>query len=93
MSLEITVHEQSCRGCELCVDVCPTRVFELDREKRLCVVKHADDCIACLSCAYICPSNAITQQTTMPLKTFIAMPNSAKGWVNLYEHDRFPIYP
>lgn len=70
MSLEITVHEQSCRGCELCIDICPTKVFELDEEKRLCVVKHAEDCIACLSCAYICPSNAITHMNYHAVKNF-----------------------
>jgi NAD-dependent dihydropyrimidine dehydrogenase PreA subunit len=70
MSLEITVHEQACRGCELCIDICPTKVFELNSEKRLCVVKHADDCIACLSCAYICPSNAITHTDYHAVKNF-----------------------
>lgn len=70
MSLEISVHEQSCRGCELCIDICPTKVFELDEEKRLCVVKQADDCIACLSCAYICPSNAITHTDYHAVKNF-----------------------
>lgn len=70
MSLEITVDEQSCRGCELCIDICPTKVFELDAEKRLCVVKHAEDCIACLSCAYICPSNAITHTDYHAVKNF-----------------------
>ncbi|RII26459.1 MAG: ferredoxin [Geobacter sp.] len=70
MSLEIIVDEQSCRGCELCIDICPTKVFELDAEKRLCVVKHAEDCIACLSCAYICPSNAITHTDYHAVKNF-----------------------
>lgn len=70
MSLDIAVHEQSCRGCELCIDICPTKVFELDKEKALCVVKHAEDCIACLSCAYICPSNAITHTDYHEVKNF-----------------------
>lgn len=70
MSLEIAVHEQSCRGCELCIDICPTKVFDLDAEKRLCVVKHAEDCIACLSCAYICPSNAISHTDHHAVKNF-----------------------
>lgn len=70
MSLEIAIHEQSCRGCELCIDICPTKVFELNTEKRLCVVTHAEDCIACLSCAYICPSNAITHTDYHAVKNF-----------------------
>ncbi|HBG05951.1 MAG: ferredoxin [Geobacteraceae bacterium GWC2_58_44] len=70
MSLEITIHEQSCRGCELCVDICPTKVFELDKEKLLCTVKHSEDCIACLSCAYICPSGAISHRDFHLVKNF-----------------------
>jgi ferredoxin len=70
LMLEINVHEQACRGCEMCVDICPTAVFEFDADKRLCVVKHADDCIACLSCAYICPSGAITHSGCHMVKNF-----------------------
>ena len=70
MTLEIALHEQSCRGCELCVDICPTKVFEMDSQKRLCVVTHAEDCIACLSCAYICPSAAITHTDYHAVKNF-----------------------
>ncbi len=70
MSLSISVHEQSCRGCQLCIDICPTKVFELDTDKKLCVVKRTEDCIACLSCAYICPSNAITHTDYHAVKNF-----------------------
>ncbi|HJV36385.1 4Fe-4S dicluster domain-containing protein [Geomonas sp.] len=70
MGLEIEVHEQSCRGCELCVDICPTEVFEMDAEKKVCTVKQVDDCIACLSCAYICPSQAITHRGHHLVKNF-----------------------
>lgn len=70
MALEIEVHEQSCRGCELCVDICPTKVFEMDAEKKVCTVGHADDCIACLSCTYICPAGAITHCNHHVVKNF-----------------------
>ena len=70
MSLEIAVHEPSCRGCEFCVDVCPTKVFEFDREKRLCIVRHEEDCIACLSCVYLCPSQAISHSGYHAVKNF-----------------------
>ena len=70
MALEISVHEQSCRGCELCIDICPTKVFELDAEKRICVVSKSEDCMACLSCAYLCPSGAITHKGIHLVKNF-----------------------
>ena len=69
-TVEINVHDQACRGCEMCVDICPTKVFEFDEDKRLCTVQHAEDCIACLSCAYICPSGAITHDKYHQVKNF-----------------------
>ncbi|MCP5103779.1 MAG: ferredoxin family protein [bacterium] len=56
---KIGIHEESCRGCELCVDECPTKVFEYDKEKNIPVVARKDDCVECLSCYYICPSTAV----------------------------------
>lgn len=69
-TVEIKVHEQACRGCEMCVDICPTKVFNFDEDKRLCTVGHAEDCIACLSCAFICPSGAITHDNYHQVKNF-----------------------
>jgi len=68
--LEITVHEQACRGCEMCVDICPTKVFEFNSDKRLCEVRHQEDCIACLSCSYLCPSGAISHTGHRVVKNF-----------------------
>ncbi len=69
-TVEIMVHDQACRGCEMCVEICPTKVFGFDEDKRLCTVEHAEDCIACLSCAYICPSGAITHGNYHQVKNF-----------------------
>lgn len=68
--IKIDVHARACRGCELCVDICPTKVFKFNGETRLCEVDHAEDCIACLSCSYICPSHAITHTGHHLVKNF-----------------------
>jgi ferredoxin len=68
--LEIAIHERACRGCEICVDICPTNVFRFDEEQRVCKVEHVEDCIACLSCSYICPSHAITHSGHHVVKDF-----------------------
>jgi ferredoxin len=68
--VEIKLHEQSCRGCGMCADICPTQVFEYDEEISLARVVHPEDCIACLSCTYICPSGAITQENHHVVKNF-----------------------
>ena len=68
--VEIKIHEQSCRGCRLCVDICPTNIFDYDEEKHRALIRYPEDCIACLSCAYICPSGAITHEGCHEVKNF-----------------------
>ncbi len=68
--VDIQLHDQSCRGCGMCADICPTRVFDYDDEKNKASIRHAEDCIACLSCAYICPSGAITHDNYRVVKNF-----------------------
>jgi 2-oxoglutarate ferredoxin oxidoreductase subunit delta len=60
----IAVDKERCKGCELCVAVCPRKVLELAVElnSRGQHVAHAaapQDCIGCLQCADICPDAAI----------------------------------
>lgn len=66
----IQLHEQACRGCGMCADICPTNVFEYDHEKHLAMIRYPEDCIACLSCAYICPSGAISHENYHVVKNF-----------------------
>lgn len=68
--IQIAIHERACRGCELCVDICPTRVLRFNQEDRLCEVDHPEDCIGCLACSYICPSHAITHSGHHVVKNF-----------------------
>ena len=66
----IEIDEPSCRGCEMCIDICPTEVFALDASERKARVREAEDCIACLSCAYICPSHAIVHRGYVVVRNF-----------------------
>lgn len=68
--LEMTIREQGCRGCRLCLDVCPTDCFSYDEEKQKAEVAVAENCIACLSCTYICPSQAISHKNIHVVKNF-----------------------
>jgi len=52
------VHEQRCRGCGVCVEVCAYKAIELDPEKKIAVVNEAL-CKGCGACAASCRSNAI----------------------------------
>lgn len=62
MAFNPTVDEEKCVGCEECVDVCPTEVFEMENEKS--VVAEADECLGCESCVEVCEEGAITVEET-----------------------------
>jgi NAD-dependent dihydropyrimidine dehydrogenase PreA subunit len=68
--LEMTIHEKSCRGCHLCLDICPTECFSFDEETQKAAVAILENCIECLSCAYICPSGAILHNNHHEVKNF-----------------------
>jgi len=68
--IKITIDEKACRGCRLCVDICPTEVYEFDEKEKKCKVKTVKDCIECASCQYVCPSNCITQEGLYYSKNF-----------------------
>jgi NAD-dependent dihydropyrimidine dehydrogenase PreA subunit len=57
-----TVHieEAGCRDCGLCVEICPTKVFEEEAGKKLAKVVRQEDCIGCTSCEYLCPSRCVS---------------------------------
>jgi NAD-dependent dihydropyrimidine dehydrogenase PreA subunit len=56
---EIHLSEKGCRGCRLCVEICPVDVFAFDEKRFLAEVKSPEDCIGCLSCYYACPSQCL----------------------------------
>jgi ferredoxin len=68
--VQINIHENACRGCRECVDICPTDVFEFDETAFESKIVNVDDCIACLSCAYVCPAGAITHSDYHVVKNF-----------------------
>ncbi|MDD3581469.1 MAG: 4Fe-4S binding protein [Desulfobacca sp.] len=58
MAWRVEVDEEKCEGCEECVNVCPSGVFELQNEKAVVVAE--DECLGCESCIEVCPNGAIT---------------------------------
>lgn len=59
------VNEEYCKGCGLCVTVCPKKILELSTERtnskgyNPMQIINVDECIGCLSCAMMCPDVAI----------------------------------
>lgn len=55
-----------CKGCSLCISVCPTKILAIDLEVlnakgyHPAYVENPDNCIACANCAMVCPDLVIT---------------------------------
>jgi len=56
MSL-ITVNQEKCIQCGICINVCPTRVLEMGKNSPEAIVPQA--CNACGHCVAVCPHMAI----------------------------------
>lgn len=63
---KMTVDHSICKGCGLCVTVCPKKIVLLDKSVlnikgyHPAVVSDMESCIGCAMCAIICPDCAIT---------------------------------
>ena len=67
---KIAVAEKGCRGCSLCGDICPVKLFEFCDGQDYPSVVRQEDCIGCFSCAYICPSKCIEVSDVEMLRPF-----------------------
>ena len=62
---KLTFNTERCKGCGLCVSVCPKKILELDsgllNSKGYHPVKvtEQEKCIACAMCATMCPDCVI----------------------------------
>lgn len=68
--ITITIDDKACVNCSLCVDACPTRVFDFDQASELPTVAHPKECFGCLSCSEICPASAIHHEGAIRTETF-----------------------
>lgn len=62
----VTIHlnQKWCKGCYICLEVCPKKVFEKSPEVsekgfQSVVVAHPELCTRCLQCEMLCPDLAI----------------------------------
>ena len=66
MANAVTIQKNICKGCSLCVDVCPKQVLGISRTDinergyNPAIVLDISSCIACGMCGIICPDSAIT---------------------------------
>ncbi len=61
----VTFNEERCKGCGLCVNVCPKKIISLSKEKinakgyHPAEVIEKEKCIGCAFCATMCPDTVI----------------------------------
>ncbi len=64
-SFSVRVKEDTCIGCAVCAQICPTDVFKIvmkklgEYERLVSVVQKEEACIGCMACVYNCPTNSI----------------------------------
>ena len=62
----IHINIERCKGCGLCVNVCPSKILTLSNNRynskgyHHIVVEKPEKCIGCGSCAIICPDVVFT---------------------------------
>lgn len=63
--VKLTIYAEICKGCGLCVSVCPKKILSLSPAKlnsqgyQPAQIEDEAACIACAACARICPDVAI----------------------------------
>jgi 2-oxoglutarate ferredoxin oxidoreductase subunit delta len=63
-SVNIHLNPEWCKGCYICFEACPKKVFEKSPEVsekgyQPVVVAHPECCSRCLQCEMLCPDLAI----------------------------------
>jgi ferredoxin len=66
----VSIDDKGCRGCTLCVDICPVEVFELEPKTEIAKVKCTENCVGCLSCQYLCPSECVSITDVQLIRPF-----------------------
>lgn len=60
----VSVDVENCKGCGVCVSICPTKALALGREVNgkgynYSYLENAQACIGCAGCAIVCPDSVI----------------------------------
>ncbi|MTI81935.1 MAG: CoB--CoM heterodisulfide reductase iron-sulfur subunit A family protein [Firmicutes bacterium] len=75
LGIVATVNEKWCKGCGLCVNICPYDARVIDENKDVAVVREVL-CQGCGACVAACPSSA-SQQNGFEKKQILTMIDSA----------------
>ena len=65
------VSADRCTGCDICVEVCPTRVFDAVPDAIPVIARQAD-CQTCFMCELYCPADALYVAPTADVAVAVA---------------------
>ena len=75
----LIVNRAWCKGCDLCVQVCPTHILSLDPSARI-AVSDISRCIFCGLCALRCPDYVfVLERAGGPLEAIAGSPGAGCG--------------
>lgn len=82
----ITLNETWCKGCRICVEFCPTGVWEMNEsadrwEGAIARVANIDACTGCGICEVQCPDFAISVESPKREKKEPVEPGTGGGKV------------
>jgi 2-oxoglutarate ferredoxin oxidoreductase subunit delta len=63
-SINVEINENLCKGCEICIDFCPLKVFEVSEKLNrkgyyIPLIANEKACNGCRLCELLCPDLAI----------------------------------
>ncbi|PLX42441.1 MAG: pyruvate ferredoxin oxidoreductase [Hyphomicrobiales bacterium] len=58
ITTELTINTVWCKGCDICVKMCPERCLALNEDQEAVLI-HPDKCTGCRICEWLCPDYAI----------------------------------
>ena len=83
MAGKITIDTERCKGCGLCISVCPKNNIVISRESNPSGYVPAEakntDCTGCTQCAIVCPEGIIEVYLQEAAKTRIVATAAAKN--------------
>lgn len=64
LKVELTIEAAWCKGCDICVKLCPERCLALDPMTQVAVLARPEQCTGCRVCEWLCPDFAIAVRRT-----------------------------
>ncbi|MDD6647912.1 MAG: 4Fe-4S binding protein [Firmicutes bacterium] len=61
---DITIDKACCKGCNICLTVCPKKIFIRSKKRSrygsaMPDVSNTEECLVCRMCERLCPDGAI----------------------------------